>query len=147
LIIASISRTILVTVAFVSLLAACGASNDLDFQIYDTRHQANVKILTSDLVRESVKAYKLPGNSPAVYFKLTDQGQSKFRRLTRALAKRGARLHAFQQMAIEINGKVYDRPGVDYKVMPDGFTPDTGLDITLDDLATARRLAKEMRGG
>ena len=144
---ANISRTILVTVAIASLLAACGASNDLDFQIYDTRHQANVEIRTSDLVRESAKASKVPGNPPAVYFKLTDQGQSKFRRLTRALAKRGARLHAFQQMAIEINGKVYARPGVDYKVMPDGFTPDTGLDFSVDDLTTARRLAKEMRGG
>jgi len=141
------SRAILATLVVVSLLTACGASNDLEFRIYDTRHQANIEILTSDLVRESAKVHKLPGNPATVYFKLTDQGQSKFRRLTRALAKRGARLHAFQQMAVEVNGKVYARPGIDYKVMPDGFTPDTGLEINVGDLATARRVAKEMRSG
>jgi hypothetical protein len=116
--------------------------------MYDTRHQANVEILTSDLVRSSVKVGTVPGNPPSIYVKLTDRGESKFRGLTRVLAKRGKRLQAIQQMTIEVNGKVYDRVGIDYKVYPDGLNADTGLEIlSFDDLATARRLANEMRSG
>ena len=51
-------------------------------------------------------------------------------------------------MAIEINGKVYDRVGVDYKVYPEGLNADTGLEIlSFDDFATARWLVNVMRSG
>ncbi len=131
----------------VSLMTACGSSRDLQFRMYDTRHQAGVEIRTTDLVRTSARAGTVPGNPPALYFRLTDEGELKFRRLSRVLAKRGARLHAFQRMAIEIDGKVYARLAVDYKVYPDGLTPDTGFEISLRDLATARRLDDKLRSG
>jgi hypothetical protein len=89
-----------------------------------------------------------PATPPSIYVKLTDRGESKFRGLSRVLAKRGKRLHAIQQMAIEVNGKVYDRVGIDYNVYPDGLNADTGLEIlSFDDLVSARRLANEMRSG
>ena len=131
-----------------STVSACGESTGFEFRMYDTRHQAKVEILTSDLVRTSVGVGTGASNRPSIYVRLTDRGESKFHRLSRILAKRGKRLHAIQQMAIEANGKVYDRVGVDYKVYPDGLNADTGLEIlSFDDLATARRLANEMRTG
>jgi hypothetical protein len=115
--------------------------------MYDTRHQANVEILSSDLVRNSVRVGTVEGSPPSIYIKLTERGESKFHRLSRILAKRGERLHAIQQMAIEVNGKVYDRVGVDYKAYPEGLNADTGLEILrFDDPATTRRLVNEMRG-
>jgi hypothetical protein len=144
----SVVLRIAATAIAASAVTACGESTGFEFRMYDTRHQAKVEILTSDLVRSSVKVGTVPGNRPSIYIKLTDRGESKFHRLSRILAKRGKRLHAIQQLAIEINGKVYDRVGVDYKVYPDGLNADTGLEIlSFDDLATARRLANEMRSG
>lgn len=144
----SVVLRIAATAITVSAVTACGESTGFEFRMYDTRHQADVEILTSDLVRRSVKVGNVPGNRPAIVVRLTDRGESKFRGLTRVLAKRGNRLQAIQQMAIEVNGKVYDRVGIDYEVYPDGLNADTGLEIlSFDDLATARRLANEMRGG
>jgi preprotein translocase subunit SecD len=138
----------LTTAIAASALTACGKSSDFDFRMYDARHQAKVEILISDVVRTSVRADRVPGNPPVVYFKLTDRGESKFRHLTRILAKRGKRLHTIERMAIEVNGKVYDRIGIDYEVFPDGLDAGNGLEIlSFDDLATARRLANEMRMG
>jgi hypothetical protein len=128
-------------------LTACGSAADPEFRMYDTTHQAPVEIHTADLVRNSVRVARIPGNPPAIYFKLTRRGESKFRSLTRVLATRGARLHAVQDMAIEVNGKVYARAGVDWKHYPQGLNPDTGFEVGLPDLATARGLVLELRGG
>jgi hypothetical protein len=145
----SSSRVGLIAAAIVatSALTACGSAADLEFRMYDTTHQAPVEIHTADLIRNSVRVARIPGNPPAIYFKLTRQGESNFRSLTRVLAKRGARLHAIQHMAIEVNGKVYARAGVDWKLYPQGLNPDTGFEVGLRDLATARGLANELRGG
>jgi hypothetical protein len=129
-----------------ALAAGCGEAKDLRFRIYDPAHKSNIEIVNADLVRESARAVQVPGNPPALYFKLTHNGESKFRRLSYALAKRGQRLQAIQEMAVEVDDKVYPT-GVDYQAYPHGLNPDTGFEVSVDSLATARRLAKEMRSG
>ena len=144
----SVVLRIAATAIAISAVTACGESTGFEFRMYDTRHQAKVEILTSDLVRRSVKVGNVPGNRPAIVVRLTDRGVSRFHRLTRILAKRGKRLQANQQIAIEVNGKVYDRVGIDYKVYPDGLNADTGLEIlSFGDPAMTRRLANEIRSG
>jgi len=75
-------------------------------------------------------------------------GASKFQKLTRALARRGAELRRPQSFALEVNGRVVSRPLVDYHAFPNGFDVGrSGIQIEGMKLATAQRLARQIRRG
>ncbi len=80
-------------------------------------------------------------------FRLTTNGARKFHSLTRALARRGARLRRPQRFAFAVNGRVYSRPFVDYRAFPNGLDGRTGIQVEGMTLATAQRLAREIRRG
>jgi preprotein translocase subunit SecD len=124
-----------------------GNSSQLQVRIYDTSGRAEVEVRTADVLRRSARAQNVSGGSADVYFGLTTEGQAKFRRLTRTVARRGTRLHRLQRIAIEMDGKVYARPSIDYKIYPTGFDGSTGLLLASLKLATAERLVYQMRHG
>jgi hypothetical protein len=149
------SAVILVSLFAVVLASGCGDSSvesrvnssQLQVRIYDTSGRTQVEVQTPDVLRRSARAQNVSGGSADVYFRLTREGEAKFRHLTRTVARRGARLHRLQRIAFEINGKVYARPSIDYKFYPNGFDGSTGLLLAGLKLATAERLVYQMRHG
>ncbi|MDP9223460.1 MAG: hypothetical protein M3P18_06315 [Actinomycetota bacterium] len=131
------------------VLTACGGSSspEFRFRIYDASGQAKPGVTAAGVLRNSARASQTPDGSWSFYFRLTDKGEAEFHRLTRSLAKRGARLHRVQRMTVEMNGTVLARAGIDYKVQPDGFDGRTGLEFPGLRPATARRFAQQMRSG
>lgn len=137
------------------LLTGCGESppREFRFRIYDPLGHIKAEVTASGVLRRSARAAGTaegaagPAGSASFYFRLTDEGEAQLRRLTRALAKRGARLHRPQRFVIEMNGTVLSRSSFDYKRYPDGFSAETGMEFAGLSPATAQRLAREMRGG
>jgi hypothetical protein len=80
-----------------------------------------------------------------LHFQLTPGGSAKFRRLTRDLARRGARIQTVPRFVIEIDGRVFRRIRVDYRFSPDGLDASSGLVIAGMPLSTARRLGRGIR--
>jgi hypothetical protein len=134
------------SLALLATSAAWGRTSQVALRIYDPSGQVKTEVTSADVVRSSVRASPGPGGA-VLSFDLTKQGASKFHTLTRALARRGARLHRRQAFAVEIGGKVFSRPWIDYRVNPDGLPGDSGIEIDLSRLAVAQRLAKEILGG
>jgi hypothetical protein len=133
--------------ALVGAPARGGTSAEV-LRIYDPTGQVKTELTISDIVRSSAVADRSVGGVPALIFALTKSGQAKFHVLTRALARRGARLHKHQVFAIAIDGHVYSTPFIDYKVFPGGFpaagSPD--MEMNLSSFALAKKLAFELRG-
>lgn len=150
-------RVALVALLLTLLMATSGAAvaapsagsvaSGVDLRIYDPLGQARWEVRTADVVRSSAYASRRPGGSAALYFRLTKYGALKFHRLTRALARRGVRLHRSQPFALKVDGRVYARPLVDYRAFPDGLDGRSGIQVEGLKLATAQRLAREIRRG
>jgi hypothetical protein len=115
-------------------------------RIYDPTRQVKTELTISDVVRSSVLADRTVGGVPALAFTLTKAGAAKFHVLTRALARRGARLHRNQVFAIAIDGHVYATPFIDYKVDPDGIPAGPDMEMNVSSYALAKKLAFELRG-
>jgi hypothetical protein len=118
-------------------------------RMYDASGAANTALTLADVARSSVTAAPDPITPGvyALYFRLTNQGVTKFDRLTRLLAQRGARLDSFQHLVFEVNGHVYARPAVDYLLSPHGLDGRNGIEIPGLKQRTATRLAAEIRHG
>ena len=142
--------TAIVVATFVLLmLTGCGGSSspEFRFRIYDPLGHIKTEVTASDVLRRSARASRTPDGSWSLTFRLTDEGEAEFHRLTRALAKRGARLHRPQRFRIEMNGTVFSRSTIDYRIFPDGFGVETGMWFHGLRPATAQRLAQQMRNG
>jgi len=130
------------------MLAGCGgSSHELRFRTYDPLGYVKVQVTESDVLRRSAHAAREPGGRWSLNFRLTEDGQAKFRRLTRALAKRGAQLHRPLRCVTEINGTVLSRSTVDYRIFPDGYGAEKGMWFPGYRPAAARRLADQIRTG
>jgi hypothetical protein len=140
--------TAIVVATFV-LLTGCGESSPREFRlrIYDPLGHIKAEVTASDVLRRSARTARSPDGSWSFYFRLTDEGETEFHRLTRALAKRGARLHRPQRFRIEMNGTVLSHSTIDYRIFPEGFGVETGMEFPGLRPATARRLADQMRNG
>lgn len=138
---------LLATAAVGLILAGCGEKSQFQLRIYDTLGQAETEVTASDVLPGSVRVQRLSGTSAGLFFRFTSEGKASFHRLTRTVARRGARLGRLQRIAIEINGTVYARPSIDYRLFPDGDGGERGLEIAGLDPSTARRLADQMRKG
>jgi hypothetical protein len=130
----------------VSVTSARSDVSRVDLRIYDSAMQSRWEVRTADVVRSSAYASRVAGDSASLYFRLTASGAVKFRRLTRDLARRGARLRRAQRFVLKIDGRVYARPRVDYRAFPDGLDGRPGIEIQGLSLSTAQRLAGRIRG-
>ena len=129
------------------LLTGCGESSPGEFRlrIYDPLGNIKGQVTESEVLRMTARASQEPDGSWSVTFRLTDEGEAEFHRLTRGLAKRGARLHRPQRFRIEMNGRVESRSTIDYRIFPDGFGVETGMWFPGLRPATAQGLAHQIR--
>ena len=135
--------------SLVLLAAGCGGSGesqDLQFRIYDAARKVPTEVTTSDIVRQSAEGGPQPTGNAGVFFALTPSGESRFCRLTRALARRGASVKKPQAFAVEFNGEVMTRPTIDYEATPDGICGGPGIQIEGMTLAEADALVEMIRG-
>jgi len=130
------------------LVSGCGhsKSSEFRFRIYDPLGNVKGQVTESDVLQKTARASQEPDGSWSVTFRLTDKGEAEFHRLTRGLAKRGARLHRPQRWRIEMNGRVESRSTIDYRIFPDGFGVETGMWFPGLRPAAAQRLARQIRG-
>jgi len=127
--------------ATVLLCAACGSSSQTEFRIFDPSGRVRVQVTGADILDGSVEASKT-----AVSAEFTNGGNAKFCALTRALARRGARLHRVQHFAIEVDRRVVSRPYIDYRAEPKGLCG-PAFEIDVESAAEAQRIAHVLRSG
>jgi hypothetical protein len=142
------SRTIVLPLAALSAVlatAACGNSDRPELRIYDPTGRAKEEVTIADVVPSSARASRQPDGSAALSFSFTREGASKFHRLTRSLARRGAEVHRPQRVAIEINGRRHTNV-VDYRAFPNGLDGSAGVQLAMLRLPDAQRLAADIRG-
>ena len=77
---------------------------------------------------------------------LTKAGELKLCRLTRVVSQRGARLHRQQEIAIAINGHIYAHPRIDYRAFPGGLCGSPTIEFVGQNLHTAQKLVRLIRG-
>ncbi len=136
----------------IAVLAGCGSSHRSatvkqrppGMRIYDPARHVAGEVTETDVIPSSVKTWRGEG-ATNITFELTAHGRRSFLRLTRGLAHRGAKLHRVQHFAIEIGGRVYSRPFIDYRLSPDGLEPTPGVEISNVPPKIAKRLANELR--
>lgn len=95
-----------VSLALIASSAGWAGNSRVEFRVYDPTGVVRTEVTGSDVVRSSVHAVRVSG-TVHLYGGLTKTGASKFQSLTRALARRGARLHRPQSFAVAIDGHVY----------------------------------------
>jgi hypothetical protein len=143
-----VSRQAVTLAAIVLALvgANADASTSLSVRIYDPTGRETPSLTTADVIRTSARATRAPGAQGVLYIRLTRNGARKFRLLTRALARLGAREHRLESLAFSVSGRVYSRARIDYRAFPDGLPGDQGIEFDLA-LTTAQRLARLIRSG
>ena len=100
-----------------------------------------------DFATERAQAL-LDANSgqPAVMLDLTADGAKKFEELTRELARTGHARTEVQHLAVVVGDELVSWPSLDYQLYPDGLDGENGVQIAVDTVADAQRLAREIRG-
>ena len=73
-----------------SASAGCAGDERVELRIYDPSAPGSPEVTTEDIVESSIRAVRAPGGSGVLYFEDTRDGGEKFRRLTRAVARKGA---------------------------------------------------------
>jgi hypothetical protein len=59
------------------------------------------------------------------------RGRSAFERLTRALARLGAKRHSMEYVVVELDGVIYERTAIDYHAYPDGIHGSPNIEIVV----------------
>jgi hypothetical protein len=126
--------------------ALCGRPTQTDISIYDPTHHVKVELTSDDFVPSSARAEPQPGGSASLYVGFTSEGAAKFCRLTRDLARRGARLHREQHFAFAAGLAIYARPRVDHRANPEGICGAPGVEVSGMRPALARVVALGIRG-
>ena len=83
-------------------------------------------------------------SQPVVLLELTREGQRKFLVLTRRVVRAGRRRHRPAHVVIFVNGRVISRPYIDYRVFPNGLPADSGVQIDVRSVRTARDLVNRL---
>jgi hypothetical protein len=115
--------------------------------IYDARRIAKTTVTSADIDRSSIRVVPLSKRYAALYVGFTRRGRLEFCRLTRALARRGARIHRHQYLIIAADGRVFARPWIDYQKFPNGLCGVPGFESDRIPIRAARDLAKLIRNG
>ena len=126
---------------------AFGAMLRIEIRIYDPAHVVTTEVTAAEVVPSSARAGRLPGGAPYLRVGLTKLGRAHLHSLTRALARRGARLHRPLPVVVAINGRDVLEESIDYKSFPNGMTGGSGLQVTGLSFETASRIAALIRQG
>lgn len=94
-----------------------------------------------DIARDTARSF-----GRAVVVELTSDGREAFGRLTREVARYGARDQAWHHLAIVVGDEVIAFPEVDFDAYPNGIADAPSLQITAVSEADARDLAERLRG-
>jgi hypothetical protein len=142
-------RRPLLALVLIVVTAGCGNASHttaVGLRIFDPAGHVKGEVRPTDVIRSSVRT-SVDQGSAVLYFRLTSRGNQRIRALTRSLAHRGARLHRVQHFAIEVSGHIYNRPFVDYRMMPDGFDGESGIEIANVPPKKVRAIAFQIREG
>lgn len=105
-------------------------------------------LVGDDVDKASQSFDQQAGGEPIVTINFTGSGQTKFRDITRDLARRGARVGANQSFASVLDGEIITRPTVDYQRYPSGIDPSNGVQINGNfSVGEARKLADQINSG
>jgi hypothetical protein len=126
-------------------MASCGSSNNAEIRIYATSVAQQTDITSEDLVPRATRVERGPGTSGILSLRLNRSGISKFHELTRELARRGAQIGRPLRFIFEFDGRVYARPGLDYREFPDGISGNPELEISGLSFEDADRIADAIR--
>jgi len=135
---------VVVAAVLVAVAVVARGSNSSGVRIYDPSGETKDEVRSGDIVKSSVQVSGVSGLW-LLGFQLTPEGGRKLQRLTRALARRGAEAQHPQPFAFSVDGHVYARPTVDYRLTPNGLAAGSGLEISGLRCQVAQRLATEMR--
>ena len=126
--------------------ASAQSGAKVTLRIYDPTGHSHAQVTLAGIVRSQTHVTHigdLPTGTLGIVF--TKAGRTDFCKLTRALARRGARLHDHHELsAFSVNGRIYARPYIDYRVYPNGLCGVPSLSVQLK-LATARHLARLLK--
>jgi len=137
----------LVASGLVAVGASAQSNAKTTLRIFDPTGQIHAQVTLSGIVRRqtAVTYVNDPRGMGRLLLVFNRAGRTDFCRLTRGLARRGARLHNHHEVnAFEVNGHIYLRPYVDYRYYPNGLCglPDLQMQMKL---ATARQLTRLLR--
>lgn len=118
----------------------------VNLSIYDQSKLSPVRVTTSDVVRSATRTIGAKRGPLNLWLRLTSRGVAAFDRLTRALARRGARMGAPQFAVFQVNGRAYSRFSINYRLFPNGLDGSQGVEIAGLARSAAVRLRDEIRG-
>jgi hypothetical protein len=140
-----------VLVSGVSVGAATAQSGgNVRLRIFDPKGRVHAQVTFAGIVRSKTRVIKLPGDQPgaaSLSLGFTKAGWASFCTLTRGLAHVGSRLHRLQSDALTVDGRLYSRGYIEYRIFPNGLCVKGSAPRILFSmkLTTARSLARLIR--
>ena len=130
--------------------AIARSGGNVTLRIFDPKGRVHAQVTLAGIVRSKTRVIQLPGDRPGsgnLSLAFTRAGRTAFCTLTRGLAQVGARLHRPQPDALEVDGRLYSRGYVEYRVFPRGLCVRGSASRILFSmkLTTARTLAHHIR--
>jgi hypothetical protein len=130
--------------------ARARSGTKVTLRIFDSKGRVRAQVTLAGIVRSETRTIRIPSDPAGVgrlSFAFTKTGRTSFCSLTRGLAHVGARLHHLQSDALEVDGRIYGRGYIEYRVFPDGLcVPGSAREIQFSmNLTTARRLTRLIR--
>jgi hypothetical protein len=138
-------------VSGVSVGAATAQSGGkVTLRIFDPTGRVQARVTLAGIVRSKTRVIKLPGDQPGaanLSLGFTKAGWTSFCSLTRGLAHVGTRLHRLQSDALKVDGRLYSRGYIEYRIFPEGLCVKGSAPRILFSmkLATARSLTRLIR--
>lgn len=130
--------------------ATTQSSGKVTLRIYDPKGRVHARVTLGGIVRSKTHVVELPSDqtgSGNVSLAFTKAGWTSFCSLTRGLARVGSRLHQLQSDALKVDGRVYSRGYIEYRIYPNGLCVKGSVPRILFSmkLTTARSLARLIR--
>jgi preprotein translocase subunit SecD len=98
-----------------------------------------------DIDRSTVRQGVDPDGEPIVFVGLTAEGRRAFAKLTREVARLGARDQGWHHIAVVVRDEIVAFPQIDYDTYPNGITNAPGIQLTMATIADARDLVRRLR--
>jgi hypothetical protein len=132
--------------------AEARSGSKLSLRIFDPHGRVRARVTLAGIVRSETRTIRIPSDPPGVgrlSVAFTKSGRTSFCSLTRGLAHVGARLQHLQADALEVDGRIYARGYIEYRIFPNGLcVPGSASQIQFSmKLTTARRLTRLIRTG
>lgn len=130
--------------------ARARSDTKVTLRIFDPKGRISARVTLGGIVRSQTRTIRLPSDPSGVgelSLAFTKAGRRSFCSLTRGLAHVGARRQQLQADALEVDGRIYSRGYVEYRIFPNGLcakgsAPQIQFSMKL---TTARRLTRLIR--